>query len=1036
MVEVGRVGSRRCGSSLCGWTREWRVVRSRRRAGKERSLVCLEDARGRNEAVTRTRVLGNESVAGTGAVDTAGTTGDWDFFGFELDEFQTEAAQTIEEGGSVLVTAPTGAGKTAIAEIGVRSALDCGRRAIYTTPIKALSNQKYSELCEKFGNSVGLITGDAKIRPDADILVMTTEILRNILYCELNRGSPDGKDNTRLDFSRVQVIVLDEVHYLGDEERGTVWEEVIIYCGSEHLRHIQMISLSATLSNANEICSWMKQTRKQPTALVSCDSRPVPLTLHWTLYNAGKERTELEAVYSIDDSGNKVVASRYMKSLAGLKEPAPDFKTMLMILKQKKMLPAIWFIFKRSSCDFAARRAYKVLRNSNILNKRERTELFHMMSAIQDDHPESVKDDLVKPFLCGIASHHAGLLPAWKTLVEQAFRKGLIKLVFATHTLALGINMPAKTVVISDLEKRRGPYGRGVLTHNEIFQLAGRAGRRGFDSTGNCILMNSPNVSLSRVLRNLTGGPQPIDSSFHPGYGMVLNLINSLGIESARNMLRSSFKNFQCQLKADSVMAPSETQNDEVDLTSPEMNKLQQKREVQRYTLQMLLEQTLAARGAFVESFYEGQDQLPCLVAIDQGGKNIGQGDGSNLILSVLFQIELGGDSKRFLCLGDKSVFRVKSKEIAAVGEKIDGSNGDLLELVKRARDLDLDSLAWKEGHGGSGFSSALHHERVLDLLQSNQKEQLAFVGVDSETERHIYRERAKLSAIQGELRALEDADLHREDAGIDESYGEIKAWLGQGGQKFAERFRVEEVKGELVSRYLIEDRMTSAVIEGEDVSLPRARRSCHERMLGLLKNSEAYERVVKEFDARVRVLCEMDALDAASMELKPLGRVAAQLKAENELWFAICATSPEIYMLSSKELAGFMCALITRESLRLHNHVECSLPATDRVYASLERLQPQWEKLVDVQIASGVDEAPFIDARLSGLAEQWASGASWQAVRGSIDLDEGDIVKILHRTQDMLRQLGGLSLVPKELARTAKLAADSFQRSPLTDLS
>ena len=182
-------------------------------------------------------------------------------------------------------------------------------------------------------------------------------------------------------------------------------------------------------------------------------------------------------------------------------------------------------------------------------------------------------------------------------------------------------------------------------------------------------------------------------------------------------------------------------------------------------------------------------------------------------------------------------------------------------------------------------------------------------------------------------------------------------------------------------------------------------------------------------------VLCEIGALDERTLELRPLGRVAAQIKAENELWIATCVTGSEIFMLTSKELAGFACALILRDSLRLHSNVECTLPASEALYRSLEGLEPKWDTLVELQVANGVDQAPFVDARLSGLAEHWADGATWQQVRDSVDLDEGDIVKILHRTQDLLRQVGGLDLVPEELRRTARQAADSFQRSPLTDL-
>ena len=376
-------------------------------------------------------------------------------FPFELDSFQSEAGAAISGGQSVLVTAPTGAGKTVIGEIAIRMALSKGKRAIYTTPIKALSNQKFFEFQASFGReNVGLITGDVKIQPNADVLVMTTEILRNILYEEL--GGQLSLDNSRINFNQVQVVVLDEVHFLGDEDRGTVWEECIIYLPKQ----VQMVCLSATLSNAEEIVGWMRQVHG-PTDLVTCNKRPVPLTLYWTLFDTEKERTNLEPVYRIDDRGGNIKMSKYMEGLIHLREPTPDFRNMLLVLMKTKKLPAIWFIFRRKMCDIAAMKANRILKNSNILKPHERNQLFQMIQELKATNPESVRDDLVQPFLSGIASHHAGLLPAWKGLVEQAFQAGLIKVIFATHTLAMGINMPARTTVISELEMRRGGGKRG-----------------------------------------------------------------------------------------------------------------------------------------------------------------------------------------------------------------------------------------------------------------------------------------------------------------------------------------------------------------------------------------------------------------------------------------------------------------------------------------------------------------------------------------------------------------------------------------------
>ena len=304
------------------------------------------EKRGENESETSIADLsiGNEKPAAD--------------FPFRLDSYQQEAEEAIASGDSVLVSAPTGAGKTAVAEIALRAALKRGQRAIYTTPIKALSNQKLVEFQEAFGHeNCGIITGDVKHQPEADVLVMTTEILRNILYKEIGHSRGRYGNTSRLDFSNVQVVVLDEVHYLGDEERGSVWEEVVIYLP----RHVQMVCLSATLANSEEIVGWMRQAHG-PTSLVKCDKRPVPLTLYWTLFDIEKRRNNFEPILKID-SLQSVVMSKYMRSLAHLKEPTPDFREMVLTLSKLKKLPAIWFIFRRKACDQSAIKAYKMLKS-------------------------------------------------------------------------------------------------------------------------------------------------------------------------------------------------------------------------------------------------------------------------------------------------------------------------------------------------------------------------------------------------------------------------------------------------------------------------------------------------------------------------------------------------------------------------------------------------------------------------------------------------------------------------------------------------
>jgi ATP-dependent RNA helicase HelY len=480
---------------------------------------------------------------------------------FALDPFQIESCLALEDGDSVLVAAPTGAGKTVVAEFALYLAMNQKRaKVFYTAPIKALSNQKFQEFTAEYGpDNVGLLTGDTNINPTARIVVMTTEVLRNMLYA--------GSDL----LTDLAFVVMDEVHYLADRFRGAVWEEVIIHLNEG----VRMVSLSATVSNAEEFGDWLQAVRGQTTVIVS-EERPVPLDQHVLV------RTKLIDLF---DSSGKAASHRVNPELVHIaRNMAPirgqyrgnndrrrggdrpsggggggsrpnrggpgdrmDRAEAVDLLDSSNLLPAIFFIFSRVGCDQAVK---QVLRTGvRLTDTEERDEI----RAIVDDHCRTILDEdlavlgyweWLEGLERGVAAHHAGMLPAFKEVVEILFQKKLVKVVFATETLALGINMPARTVVLEKLEKFNGE-ARVPITPGEYTQLTGRAGRRGIDVEGHSVIHWTDTLDPQAIASLASRRTYPLNSSFRPTYNMAVNLIERFGRARTRQSLESSFAQFQ-----------------------------------------------------------------------------------------------------------------------------------------------------------------------------------------------------------------------------------------------------------------------------------------------------------------------------------------------------------------------------------------------------------------------------------------------------------------------------------------------------------
>lgn len=472
-------------------------------------------------------------------------------YDFDLDTFQVQACESLEAGRGVLVAAPTGSGKTVVGEFAIHLALESGRKCFYTTPIKALSNQKYHDLVGRYGaERIGLLTGDNTINGEAPIVVMTTEVLRNMLYA----GSST--------LTGLAYVVMDEVHYLADRFRGAVWEEVIIHLPES----VTVVALSATVSNAEEFGAWLGAVRGDTDIIVE-EHRPVPLWQHvmagsrmYDLFVDDQQslvNPDLEQI-ARDEIRNERIGNgrqhngrqhngRQHNGRRPRSAHTPWRSDAIDRLARDGLLPAIYFLFSRAGCDEAVKQCMNA--GLKLTSQPERVTIrAAALEATQNLPPGDLAALGYEEWLAGlergISAHHAGLLPLFKEVVENLFQQGLLKVVFATETLALGINMPARSVVLEKLVKWNGEMHVN-LTPGEYTQLTGRAGRRGIDVEGHGVVLWHPGLDPRALAGLASTRTYPLKSSFQPSYNMAVNLVSRIGHHAAREILETSFAQFQ-----------------------------------------------------------------------------------------------------------------------------------------------------------------------------------------------------------------------------------------------------------------------------------------------------------------------------------------------------------------------------------------------------------------------------------------------------------------------------------------------------------
>ena len=961
-----------------------------------------------------------------------------ELFPFTLDEFQKNAIAALAAGKSVVICAPTGSGKTLIGEYAIHRALAHDKRVFYTTPLKALSNQKFRDFQEQFSGGdpkkIGLLTGDTIINPNAAVVVMTTEIFRNMLY-----ETPIGQLGTTLE--NVEAVVLDECHYISNRFRGTVWEESIIYCPPQ----IQLVALSATIGNPQELTDWIVEVRnsnsdKRKTyecELINSDFRPVPLRYYFCdrrgihrLLNQNETQINPKLKASSPRQGQKPKRLKI--------KDCPKIYQVVQQLESKDMLPAIYIIFSRRGCD----KAVDNLDGLDLVTSEEGEQIesillyFFLSNNIElqtalleyftDSNPELAdllrdyladndqaeinlaqylavnqnqkyllwqflcessqiaRIDQVEPLMRGIASHHAGLLPAWKELVERLFELGLVKIVFATATLAAGINMPARTTVMSALSKRTDG-GHSMLSPSEFLQISGRAGRRGKDQVGHVVTLQTPFEGAKEAAFLATSSAEPLRSWFTPSYGMVLNLLQKYTLPEVKELLERSFAEYLSQKKlAPEQMAIAEitTELAKLDVALAPIapgqlasyQKLKERAKEEQRLSEILQQQAEAT----------GKSKIKPLVAQLEPGRIIGlKGKhirvNSPLVAVLIDKIPGSGKADNLLCLGVDNYWYIAAN--ADVTEINEGTftAAEIEEISIPALD-NLKLGKWRKGDRETAIALKQIPNYLIPTIPAPE----------------VTEQQQRLDSIH---KQIEQHPVRR----IDNPNRLLK--------KHNKRLQLREKLHKIQIKYQKQ------------------------------KSNQSY--YWEEFLNLIRVLQEFEALDEYSPTF--LGQAAATIRGDNELWLALVFVSGELEHLELHHLAATVCALVT-ETPRAD--VWCDFPPPKEVLESLgvkkrdsdtsetetsnSALREIRTRLFQVQRRHGIGLPVWREYELVGLCEQWALGMEWNDLCESVSLAEGDIVRMLRRTVDVLSQIPQIPNISSTLSNNAREVSAMMKRFPI----
>jgi superfamily II RNA helicase len=889
-------------------------------------------------------------------------------FPFPLDRFQLEAIDALNQGHSVVVSAPTGSGKTLVGEYAIHRALAHGQKVFYTTPLKALSNQKLRDFRHQFGaENVGLLTGDLSLNREARILVMTTEIFRNMLYAEIDRAGDDP-------LADVEAVVLDECHYMNDTQRGTVWEESIIHCPPP----VQLVALSATVANAGQLTDWIERVHG-PSTLVLSDFRPVPLAFSFCSAKGlhpllNEEGTGLHPNCKVWRPP-KTTRRKGPKEARPPQPEAPPIGFVVAQMAEREMLPAIYFIFSRRGCDKALRDLARVC----LVTPEEQARISTRLEAYVAATPEAVRDGgHADALLRGVAAHHAGVLPAWKELIEELFQQGLIKVVFATETLAAGINMPARSTVISALSKRT-ERGHRPLMGSEFLQMAGRAGRRGLDTQGYVVTVQSRFEGVREAGQLATSPADPLVSQFTPSYGMVLNLLQRYDLAKARELVERSFGRYlagldladdEAQIAALSAQLASlaaglaasggEVPWDDFEDYEKQRGRLREERRLLRI-LQQQAEETLAHELTLALQFAsEGT-----LVSVKAP-----QLKGRVTPAVIVTKVAGPGQFPLLLCLTDENVWILLPCHA-------------VVSLHAELSCLQVAQLDPPE----------LHHPG--ELRHGNQASGGLALAVASMARRHdMHTPRYDLAGEVCQQAAL-----------VQELEQELE---GHPAHRWGDRKQLKK-----------HQRRRSEL----ELEIEERRRILHHRA----------NRHWETFLSLIEILRFFGALDGTDgLEPTEVGRTVAALRGDNELWLGLALMSGHCDALEPAELAAVFEAISTEVN---RPDLWCGWPPPAAAEEALHDLRGLRRELQRQQESHGVVVPVWWEPELTGLVHAWAQGAGWSEVIANTSLDEGDVVRILRRTVDLLAQVPYCEAISEQLRSNARQALRAINRFPVCEI-
>ena len=920
-------------------------------------------------------------------------------YDFPLDPFQEEACAAVERGEGVLVAAPTGAGKTVVGEFAVHLGLARGHKAFYTTPIKALSNQKYLDLVARHGEEhVGLLTGDTSVNPHADVVVMTTEVLRNMLYS----GSRD--------LDRLGFVVMDEVHYLADRFRGPVWEEVIIHLPAE----VQVISLSATVSNAEEFGDWLGQVRGR-TAVVVSEKRPVPLTQHMMvgrrllpLYSrpidvaeltgaagtAESEQSEqaaqpplnpelLKAVkqarraaasggssknsYRSRDGGSTRGPQPWKRSAGGARAPRrgeggartarlkpPSRLQVVKALEAARLLPAIVFVFSRAGCEQAVNQV--VSTGVDLTTEAEAARIREVIERRTADIPAGDLGVLGFHFWAhalerGVAAHHAGLLPVFKETVEELFSAGLVKVVYATETLALGINMPARTVVLESLRKWNGS-AHVTLSPGEYTQLTGRAGRRGIDIEGHAVVLATDDLEPATVSSLASRRTYPLVSAFRPTYNMAVNLLERMPRARAREVLEESFAQFQADRGV-------------VELAAQARRK--------RRSLEGLEKDMACRLGDFRE--YAAIRQ-----AIADAEADLSRDRAAS-------RRSEAGRAMSALERGDVVVFRRGRRR----------RHGIVLEIgANRTGTPTLTVL------GGDSRVVALTPDTAPDGVM-----RVGALRVADSVDPHRPRDRDRL--VQRLVDALRAGDLEEESPRSRPRLGRAQA------RRDSIVDNLERLRHDMRSHpcHGCPDREEHARV-GRKWSRAKAEAERLQRRIETRTGT-----IARLFDAVCDILLELGYLQPVDrghpereLRVTAAGKILARIYAERDLLIAECLRTGVFEGLGVGELAGALSACVYEPRLSAQS-IGLPVAPGSRLGQCLRAQLGVSHRLHDLESLARIEASSGAEPALAGAVQAWCDGAQLADILDATELTAGDFVRWCKQLLDVVGQIASISPPP-----------------------